>query len=238
MKPGYGLERMLPGRRSRRELKREVIELLGSQDLDQALHALCHLPARQVINPLFSLLPSTDPVKWVAVTAMGAVVARLADQEMESAREVMRRLMWQLNEESGGIGWGCPEAMGEIMACHDGLAKEYSHVLISYVRKDGAFLDYEPLQRGAVWGLGRLGQERPQLLKNAIPHLIAFLEAEDATVRGLATWALGIIGAYGVRSRITSLIRDDAEVEVYLDRKLRLYRVKDLARKALREMGS
>ena len=220
-------------RKSGRRLKREVIELLGSQDLDQALDALCQMPARQVINPLLSLLPSTDPVKWAAVTAMGAVVARLADREMESARVVMRRLMWQLNEESGGIGWGCPETMGEIMACHTGLATEYVHVLISYARKDGVFLDYEPLQRGVVWGLGRLGHERPHLLGDAIPHLVTFLEAEDATLRGLAAWAIGMIGAHEARSRITPLLRDDKEVEVYMDRKLRVCRVRDLAEEAL-----
>ena len=224
-------------RKRGRRFKKEVIELLGSQDLDQALDALCHLPARQVINPLLSLLPSPDPVKWTAVTAMGAVVARLADREMESARVVMRRLMWQLNEESGGIGWGCPEAMGEVMACHEGLAEEYAHMLISYVRQDGAFLEYEPLQRGVVWGLGRLGQERPHLLGDAPPHLATFMEAEDATLRGLATWAIGMIGGHEARSRITSLLRDDAEMEMYLDRKLRVCRVRDLAEKALRERG-
>jgi len=47
---------------------------------------------------------------------MGRVVSSLAEKDMESARVVMRRLMWNLNEESGGIGWGCPEAMGETMA--------------------------------------------------------------------------------------------------------------------------
>lgn len=221
-------------RKRGRRLKREVIELLGSEDLDQALDALCQLPARQVINPLFSLLPSTDPrLKWTAVTAMGAMVARLADRDMESARVVMRRLMWQLNEESGGIGWGCPEAMGEIMACHKGLAEEYAHVLISYVRQDGVFLEYEPLQRGVVWGLGRVAQERPHLLGDALPHVVAFLEAEDATLRGLAIWAIGMIGGHEARSRITSLLRDDAEVEMYLDRKLRVCRVRDLAEKVL-----
>jgi hypothetical protein len=146
---------------------------------------------------------------------------------------VMRRLMWQLNEESGGIGWGCPEAMGEIMACHEGLAGEYAHVLVSYARKDGVFLDYEPLQRGVVWGLGRLGQKRPHLLGDAIPHLVALLKAEDAMLRGLAAWAIGMIGADEARSRITLLLRDDAEVEVYLDRKLRVCRVRDLAQQAL-----
>ena len=122
------------------------------------------------------------------------------------------------------------------MACHKGLAEEYAHVLISYARKDGAFLDYEPLQRGAVWGLGRLGQERPHLLGDAVPHLVAFLEAEDATLRGLAIWAVSMIGAHEARSRITPLLCDNAEVEIYLDRKLRVCRVRDLAHQALEKL--
>ena len=78
--------------------------------------------------------------------------------------------MWSLNDESGGIGWDAPEAMSEIIASHEGLAKEYTNVLISYVREDGNFLEYEPLQRGAVWGIGSVAQARPDLVQDALPH--------------------------------------------------------------------
>ena len=136
-------ERKLSGR----ELRRNVSNILKTEDIGQALDILCRMPARQAVNPLFSLLLSTDPeLKWPAVTALGAVIANLAHQDMESARVMMRRLMWQLNDESGGIGWGCPETMGEAMACHEGLAQEYARVLASYVMEDGNFLEYEPLQ--------------------------------------------------------------------------------------------
>jgi len=46
------------------------------------------------------------------------VISNLTEKEMESARVIMRRLMWSLNDESGDIGWGAPEAMAEIIACH------------------------------------------------------------------------------------------------------------------------
>jgi hypothetical protein len=180
----------------RLKLKRRVLEIIRTKDLDRALDALRQLPARRIINPLFSLLLSTDPeIKWTAVTAIGAVVAKLAGEDMESARVIMRRTMWQLNEESGGIGWGCPESMGEIMARHEGLAKEYAPILISYVRKDANFLSFEPLQRGVVWGLGRLAQVMPRMVQDAIPYLLPFLEAEDVVLKGLAVWALGLLGA-------------------------------------------
>ena len=126
-----------------RSLKRKVLELLRSEDLDHAIDQLCQLSSRHVINPLFSFLYHRDEqIKWRAVTAMGAIVSKLADEDMESARVIMRRLMWNLNDESGGIGWGSPEAMGEILASQETLAKEYSKMLISYAREDGNFHRY------------------------------------------------------------------------------------------------
>jgi hypothetical protein len=93
-----------------RAVKQIVLDLLKSDDFDQKEDELRRLPGRQVINPLFSFLCHSDQkVKWRAVTAMGVVVSDLAKKDMESARIIMRRLMWSLNDESGGIGWGAPE---------------------------------------------------------------------------------------------------------------------------------
>jgi HEAT repeat protein len=221
-------------KRSSRDLKMKVLELLQSDNFDERIDEFCQLPARQVINPLFSFLLSSDEqTRWRAITAMGAVVADLAEKDMESARVIMRRLMWSLNDESGGIGWGAPEAMGEIMASHEGLAKEYADVLISYIWEDGNFLEYEPLQRGAVWGLGRVAQARPDLVQDALPHLLSFLESPDATVRGLAAWTVGLLAAEAARPQLEALLQDDARISVYLDRRLVRRSVSDLAKDAL-----
>jgi HEAT repeat protein len=217
-----------------RDLKRKVFDLLQSDNFDQALHELLQLSARQVINPLFSFLLSSDEqIKWRTVSAMGKVVANLADEDMESARVVMRRLMWMLNDESGGIGWGAPEVMGEIMASHEGLAKEYVSVLVSYVREDGNFLEYEPLQRGAVWGVGRVAQVRPRIVQDAVPHLIQFLESSDATVRGMAAWTVGLLRATAARVKLEALLEDDAAMFLYLNRELVSRSVNSLAKEAL-----
>lgn len=217
-----------------RALKRKVVDLLRSDSFDRAIHELLRLPPRQAINPLIASLVSADEaVKWRAVSAVGVVVSALADEDLESARVIMRRLMWLLNDESGGIGWGAPEAMGEIIASHNGLAKEFAPVLISYAWEEGNFLEYEPLQRGVMWGLGRVAQERPDMVRDAIPYLISFLGSPDAIVRGLAAWALGLLGAEAARSRLEGLLGDDAEIPVYTDKKLSRRRVSDLAREAL-----
>ncbi|HUU39660.1 MAG TPA: HEAT repeat domain-containing protein [Desulfatiglandales bacterium] len=220
-----------------RHLKKEILELLSAKDFDQSLRTLELMPAHQVANVLLSFLPNTDlKIKWPAVTAIGSVVAKLADKEMESARDIMRRLMWQLNEESGGIGWGCPETMGEIMACHEGLAIEYSHMLISYLMVEGNYLEYEPLQQGVLWGLGRLAQIRPHLIQDAVPHLMPFLDAKDGTLKALAAWALGLLGAEKARRKIESLAMDETEIEIYVDRALKTWLLKDLAKEALKRI--
>ena len=221
-------------KQSGRDLKRKVLALLGSDNFDQSLNDLCRLPARQVINPLFSFLLSSDEqIRWRAITAMGAVVAKLAEKDMESARVIMRRLIWSLNDESGGIGWGAPEAMGEIIASHEGIAKEYASILISYVREDGNFLEYEPLQRGAVWGIGRVAQVRPHLVQDAVPHLLLFVKSSDATVRGLSVWTVGLLGAEAARPQLEALLGKKADVPLYIGGRLMVRCVGDLAKEAL-----
>ena len=216
-----------------RVLKRKVLDLLGHDDFDQALDELCRLPGRRVINPLFSFLCHIDQkIKWRAVTAIGVTVANLAEKDMESGRVVMRRLMWMLNDESGGIGWGAPEAMAEIMACHEGLAREYVNILISYMQEEAGLPERELLQPGVVWGVGRLAQARPALMraKDAGRRLGPYLESGDATVRGLAVWAMGLLEDNTSRAKLEGFLCDNAEVEIYLNRKLVVCRVSDLAK--------
>ncbi len=229
---------MATGKISGREFKEKVLELVSSNDFEQDLGTLRKLPGRKVINPLFSFLLSTDlEIKWATVTAFGAVVSNLANQDMESARVIMRRLMWQLNDESGGIGWGCPEAIGEIVACHEGLAREYARALVSYIREDGNFLEHEPLQEGSLWGICRVAQVRPKLIRDAVPHLLRFLESRNATLRGLTVWALGLLGAREACSQMERLANDDDRIAIYRDRKITIYQVKDLAKEALKKIG-
>lgn len=214
--------------------KRRITKLLGSADIAPVIEELRQLTG--VINPLIGALCSNDEtVRWHAITALGPIVSDLADQNMEAARVVMRRFMWSLNDESGGIGWGAPEAMGEIMACHRGLAEEYAHILVAYMREDGFFLELEMLQRGLMWGLGRLAQVRPNLLRsrNAITYLLPYLDSTDTMVRGLAAWTFGLLQAHEAIPTLELLRSDSGRVSYFLNRFFSEATVGELAGKAL-----
>jgi hypothetical protein len=204
-----------------RQLKKEILELLSHKELEKSLEKIRQLPARQAVNPLFSFFYNRDElVKWRAVAAMGAVVSNLADHNMESARVIMRRLIWNLNDESGGIGWGSPEAMGEIMARHGRLAGEYHKILVSYIMPHGNYLEHEILQRGVLWGVGRLAHARPQLVEDSALFLLPYMESEDANLRGLAAWTAGLFDCKTTRILLKRLENDQTTLTIYLNGKL------------------
>lgn len=209
MKPGQG-------RVSGRSLKQTVRGLLAAADFNVALDRLRDLPLQRIINPLFGFLLDRDElIRWRAVSAMGIVTAALADARMESARVIMRRMMWQLNDESGGIGWGIPEAMGEIMAHHEKLAGEYAVILMSYASVRQNFLEHDMLQRGMLWGIGRLAEARPERLTGVDADIIMFLDSEDSVHRGLAVLTLGNLRSAQAAVSLPRLVDDSAVLTIY-----------------------
>lgn len=160
------------------------------QALEGALRSVA--AARAALNPLLSLLNRPE-LRFQAAYGLGLAVPRMAQDNMESARVVMRRLMWSLNEESGNLGWGAPLAMGCILAGSTALAREYARIFISYGYETGTddnFIDHAPLRREIYWGVGQLAGSNPAAALPALPHLAAALADADAGVRAMAAWAL------------------------------------------------
>jgi hypothetical protein len=219
---------------SGRAVKDQVYNLLRSDKTDQALEELQKLPYRKVINPIFSLLYHGNPlVKWNAVRAMGVIVNHIAREDMESARIIIRRLMWSLNDESGGIGWGSCEAMGEILARNPELAEEYSMMLMSYARKDGNYQEHELMQRGVLWGIGRLALENPGLVRDIAASIACFFCSPDPAVRGHASWVAGLLNDPQLIGGLKRLTYDYTEIEIYIGYELITRKISDLAGEAI-----
>jgi len=123
--------------------------------------------------------------------------------------------------------------MGEILACHEGLAQEYASILISYAREDGNYLEYEMLQRGLLWGIARLAQVRPHLVSDAVSHLMPWLASGDAAVRGMAAHTMGLLRVQKARRHLELLTEDDATFRTWEDNRLVTRQVSDMAKRAL-----
>lgn len=234
-----------------RQIKRKVLEILALPDLDDVLTGLEKFAAKDCVNALFAgICRSEELLRWHAISAMGVAVDRLAVQDMEEARIIMRRFLWSLNDESGGIGWGAPESMAEVMHHNRRLAEEYIHMLVSYMQEDGEelfqdgnFLEHETLQCGLLWGIGRLSKRRGDMLrKYAISKDLQFyLQSADPAVRGMAARAFGLLGADDMPSSVLDTLQalqdDGYSMRLYEDGRLSSVTVGDLADQALERLG-
>ncbi len=231
----------------RQQLKRHVVSLLGKDDLTQTREQLILFDPKSLINPLVSCLCHVNEiVRWHCVSVLGEVVNAIGNDEMENGRIVMRRFLWMLNDESGGIGWGVPEAMSESMYHNTILAEEYMHMLVSYsiddgpeLFQDGNFIELPLLQHGVLWGLCRLAEKyKTQLIDRSVGENIGFyLKSKDGQVRGLACLLCGLLQHSEYTRQLYSLVNDTNEVRLYADEEIREYTVGHLASGALSRIG-
>lgn len=233
---------------NRRQVKKHLIEVLLHSDLSRIKKELEGFGEGSVINALFSCLcHPVETVRWHAVSSFGFIVPNIADRNLEDARIIMRRFLWMLNDESGGIGWGVPEAMGEVMYYHRSLADEYLHMLVSYTLddgpelfQDGNFLELEQLQEGVLWGLCRVASNcRSQLINlDLADNLAVYFKAKNAQVRGLACLLTGKLRLTEFRNNLEAARSDQSPVRYYQDGMFSDATVADLAESALTEISS
>lgn len=230
----------------RRLVKKEIFTLLEKTDPAEISRLLTSYPPHIVVNALFmALCNPLELVRWHAVCAFGRLVPAMADKDPESARIVMRRLLWSLNDESGGIGWGAPEAMAEIMCQSSLLRREYLHMLFSYIREDGEelfqdgnYLELPLLQRGVLWGIGRIAQVHGAEMvgRQVAGDIAAYLPSPDLQVVGLAIWCLGLLGTATEAPRIAGFLDHPEEIRLFLNSSLKTVTLAELAAESLRRL--
>jgi len=225
---------------NRRQVKKEVFELLDQYTPAELSQKLTVFPQTHVINSLFmALCDVRERVKWHAVSCFGEIVATMADTNVESARIIMRRFLWTLNDESGGIGWGAPEAMAEVMCRCEVLRKEYIHMLISYMQEDGEelfqdgnYLELPLIQRGLLWGVGTLcytfpGEMRQRGLDVDLEN---YLKSDDWYVRTLALWSLVGLGVTYTSDFVKPFLEDSRSLTLFINGDFREVKVSDICK--------
>ena len=138
-------------------------------------------------NALFACLTEGGVMAERAAFAMGGVMAAIHAESPEDAKNIVRRFMWHMNEESGNIGWGIPVAFGETLAQCPPLADTFRRVLLHYIyhgpeEKSTGFCDHPPLRIACYRAIARLLKARPDFVNEAMPllRLSAQNETDDA----------------------------------------------------------
>ncbi len=214
-----------------RRTKKKVNEILRGQHRKDALTLLELIPDEQLVGHLFSHFYVNDElIKFRSITAMGELGQRLAAKQMEKARILMRRIMWNLNDESGGIGWGSCEAMGQILCKSPELAIEFKSILFSYLDPKGNFIEHEALQRGVLWGIGTYLEAVPQDLNEIVEGLIfSHLHSFDPIKRGYAIRALINAGRFNCSIIPEHILTDPEQIDIFTGWHFVTSRISDIA---------
>ncbi len=190
---------------------------------------------KRILSYLTALTYDPDQlVAWRAIAAIGYAAEWYADRDIEYLRIHLRRLIWLLSDESGGIGWHAPEAMGEIIRARPDLLAEFIPILISIFDMEPE--DAPPFKAGALWAIGRLAQVSPEVLTEALPQIFACFSDPDPQICGMAVWCISQAQMMIKIDGWDALLQDKKPVLVYRDGKIDSYTISDLAALAIKQL--
>ncbi len=193
--------------------KRLLRDLLEKRDRE-GLVAWADGRKKGITALLALLLYETDElIRWRCIEGLGLLARDQAPRGLEQIRDIIRRLLWMMNDESGNVGWFAPEAIGEILANVPRLAREFADLLPN-------FLVEEPFERGTHWAMVRVAvalgdsPSGQKMLEEGAENLLQSLKDKDAFTRAHAALALERLGRL-TGAPAAALENDQAPLSVY-----------------------
>ena len=102
--------------RMRSNLKQQVTEWIASQDYEAMINAASEGSEKCLRYAQMNIWgDSHDTQRWYAITAMGKLAEAYCAKEDEVYRNVIRRAVWAMSDESGNVPWAAPEMMAVII---------------------------------------------------------------------------------------------------------------------------
>lgn len=139
-------------------LKKIIHLALETNDLDAVVSLAKE--NRKVLSLLVRMAYDKDTlVGWRAIKAIGLTAKTLVRTDYDFLRETMRKLLWSLSDESGGIGWAAPEILGEIVSADP---ERFSDIipLIAEVYD----IEEKVFRPGILYALGKIAEISPDLV--------------------------------------------------------------------------
>ncbi|ABO51432.1 HEAT domain containing protein [Desulforamulus reducens MI-1] len=209
-------------------IKEEINQLLKEMRYEELVART--LENQGTLRYLFRLLYHPFGLeRWRAIAGLGYITEAMLQNSQGDVREIIRRLLWSMNDESGTTSWSAPEAIGEIIYHNPNEFAEFVPIVVNASEE-------EIFHRGIVWTLGRVGSKEPGLVREFMPLLINFLSHPKPEVRGHAARSLGQMGseAKGALLFLGGLLKDNNEIEVYESNQIINIKIRDLAQRAMK----
>ena len=208
--------------RQKKQAARELLLSFDKIEIERWLET-----EQSVFRILVSMLFDTEKVIcYRAAEILGKAAAREARRKPESVKELLRRLLWTMNDESGNICWYAPEAIGEILYNVPELCGEFCPLLMPY-------LNEEPFERGTRLAIARIAGIKRGIFPEIVEKLKQSLANTEPEIKGASLLALASVEPGAAAEMVSAFENDDDIFEIYENETGNLVKIKisELARK-------
>jgi hypothetical protein len=180
------------------ETKKFIFHSLESNDLDAVVSFIQE--NRKALSLLIRMAYDKETlVGWRAIKAVGRVAKALGKTHNEFLRITMRKLLWSLSDESGGIGWAAPELLGEIVSSDpEGFADIVPLIAEVYEIEEQTF------RPGVVYALARVAEVSPELVANYQKVIIRSLMDKNPLIKIYALDLVELVWTTACRKNLWS----------------------------------
>jgi hypothetical protein len=204
------------------EIKRTIQQALEQNDVD-AVVSLVQQHKRALSQLVRTAYDKDTLAGWRAIKAIGRVAKALVKTDDEFLRVTMRKLLWSLSDESGGIGWAAPEILGEIVSADPGKFCDFIPLIAEVYE-----IEEKVFRPGVIYALMRIAETDPELVLNYQKVIVRSLVDNDPLTRIFALdlvrilwpiayqnkrWSEGYQGK--IKHAINNLINDSKVVWTY-----------------------
>jgi hypothetical protein len=169
------------------EMKMFIRQALEMNDLN-AIVSLAQKD-RKVLSLLIRMAYDKETlVGWRAIKAVGRVAKALVGENHEFLRIAVRKLLWSLSDESGGIGWSAPELLGEIVSSDPvGFADIIPLIAEAYNVEEQTF------RPGVMYALAKIAEVSPESVANYQKIIIRSLADADPLIKIYTLELVGLV---------------------------------------------
>lgn len=200
------------------ELKKAVVRALEDNDYGRIV-AMAR-QSRGVLSLLVRLAYDKETlIGWRSILAIGKISSVFVNSkdEHEFLRVTIRKLLWMLSDESGGIGWAAPEMLGEIVRADPAAMSDIIPLIAELYS-----VEEKVFRPGVLYALKRIAEKHSELVQPYQEIITKGLSDPDPLTRIYALDLIALLklqqpSADAVTKKVDSLLSDTTEAWVYRD---------------------
>jgi hypothetical protein len=198
------------------QMKQAVTAALEAEDYEKILTLAYQ--SRKILSVLIRLAYEKETLTgWRAISAIGKVASVFVRSNYDFLREMIRKLLWSLSDESGGIGWAAPEILGEIVRADPEKMSDIIPLITEVY-----YIEEKVFRPGVLYALKRIAETSSGSIVPFQHVIMDGLCEQEPLARLYALELVGLLNSHilpenreSVRDSIKVLLQDRSEVWIF-----------------------